>query len=247
MIKRIKIISLFVIASIIVIMPKSYAKIEIKPAPETNANKVMVWTTVSNSYLVCQQMKNKGENLYGTSVKPHLSTNKDWGAVSYLSNSMYGTNTRGQNTGVEITMNGVKYYSTNGNSSGVMNWGSNPYKDLYSQTAGIGKSYMDLADTSTSLAYSYVTEIEKAARNNSEYVEIFKANDFSGTKGMAMYEVNYSFSSHNSGTDKDNPISVRKGLFKSIVAYHIYAMGEGTTVARGTTYNKVTFRPVIWN
>ena len=186
MIRKIRIISLFIIISIIVIMPKSYAKIEIKPSPEANANKVMVWTTVSNSYLVCQQMKDKGENLYGTSVKPHLSTNKDWGAVSYLSNSSYGTSSAGQNTGVEITMNGVKYYSTNGNSSGVMNWGCNPYKQLYSQTPGIMEAYMNLSDTTTSSAYEYVVELEKAVKNNSSNVEKLKANDYNGTIGMKM-------------------------------------------------------------
>lgn len=82
-------------------------------------------------------MINAGESLYGSgsNVKPHLVTNKDYGAVSYLSNSIYGTNTAGKNSGVEIQINGVKYRSTTGNASGIMNWGSNAYgNNMYSGT-----------------------------------------------------------------------------------------------------------------
>lgn len=245
MIRKIRIISLFIIISIIVIMPKSYAKIEIKPSPEANANKVMVWTTVSNSYLVCQQMKDKGENLYGTSVKPHLSTNKDWGAVSYLSNSSYGTSSAGQNTGVEITMNGVKYYSTNGNSSGVMNWGCNPYKSIVSQTSALIPAYMDLTDTATSTAHDNVKALESDARKNSEYVEVINYN--TSPKGSAIKESTiFSFGGGAYDNQVNTPISMREGLFQfAIGRYRGGTAIEFTT--NGGEFNKVTFRPVIWN
>ena len=132
--KKIIIIS---ILAMLVLGQASYAAIEIVPSKDGKGTDGMTRSSVSNSYLVCQNMKNAGESLNGTTVLPHLATNADWGAVSYLANSIYGTNTEGANTGKEITIDGVKYYSTTGNETGIMNWGANPNVTRYTQTAGL--------------------------------------------------------------------------------------------------------------
>ena len=204
--KKIGIISLLTILSIIAVIPKSYGALNSKPTTKTDGSNVLVNSTVSNSYLLCQQMKNSGESLYGTTVKPHLATNKDWGAVSYLSNSIYGTNTVGGNKGVEVEINGVTYFSTTGNASGVMNWGVNKYKTLNTQTAG-------LVDTYTS-GNNNVTELYN--NRETDYVEYINPTTNSLTKGMAMHETKSWYNTDSRwGNAISNPGSIREGLFCS--------------------------------
>ena len=233
-------ISLTIIAIIMLlgVATSSYAAVEIVPSKNGKGNDSIVNTSISNSYLLCQGMKSAGESLEGTSVLPHLATNKDWGAVSYLANSMYGTNTQGQNTGTEITMNGVKYYSTTGNETGVMNWGKNPNAGRYTQTAGIMNTY----DNSTSTAKDNITEIYN--NMNSRFVEKIKTESFNvnNTLGMAIAETRGMYGSA-AGVGQDNryPISIREGLFGfNVGGYNNY----GTS---GAANASVTFRPVIWN
>ena len=242
--------SLLVILGIIGIIPKSYGAISIRPSTTADASRVSVNSSITNSYMVCQQMKNNGESLYGTQLKPHMATNTDWGAVSYFSNSVYGTNTGGQNTGIIKNINGVNYYSTNGNETGVMNWGCNPYATLYTQTAGIIKAYMDLEDTTTSKAHDNVVALENGARSNLEYVDVIRTEGYwfsagEMTLGMALMETNYSFiSGRNSHIDYNNPISIRGGLFGFIIGMN---GRNGYPKSSGESLSNVTFRPVVYN
>ena len=250
--KKIGIISLLTLISIMAIIPKSYGALTSKPTTKTDGSNVLVNKKISDSYILCQQMTLNGESLYGSSVKPHLATNKDWGAVSYLSNSAYGTNTAGKNTGVSKTINGVDYYSTTGNASGVMNWGDNPYKDLYTRTSGIIQAYMDLENKTN----TNITELVNAATNNSPYVEIIKTKSGGfneSTDGMAFDEIisnNYSFvSMKRVAAETGYPISSRKGLFGFAIGNpyggtHAFYNGHGAT---GESLSWATFRPVVWN
>lgn len=231
--KKSIIISIFVLVIMIVTSNVCYAAVEIIPSKTGDGKDAIVNTTVSNSYLLCQGMKDFGGSLYGTTVKPHLATNKDWGAVSYLSNSIYGTNTQGQNTGVTVNINGVNYYSTTTNITGVMNWGSNPNKELITQSAGLYKNYTSGNDN--------VTELY----NNREtpYIEYIIAKNAANTKGMAMQET--------SGTlggifypdgNASYPSSLRRGLFGGN-----FSSNGSAYYTSGAAYNFVTFRPVVWN
>lgn len=56
----------------------SYAAIEIVPSKDGKWTDGMTRSSVSNSYLLCQNMKNAGESLNGTTVLPHLITNTEW-------------------------------------------------------------------------------------------------------------------------------------------------------------------------
>lgn len=190
---KISVISMLVLLSIILVMPKSYGAIALEPTVIKDGNEVnpvIVNTTISNSYSICQQMTRSGESLYGSTVKPHLATNKDWGAVSYLSNSAYGTNREGKNTGVTTTISGVNYYSTTGNASGVMNWGGNPNKTLYTQTAGIIKAYIDLSEANRTTNNSYVTNLSTAADNNTSYVEVIDTLEKRNGQRIWFYRIN---------------------------------------------------------
>lgn len=237
--KRKVLFSLICLMIILTIGQVSYAAVEIVPSKNGAGTDAIVNTTISNSYLMCQGMKDFGGSLYGTTVSPHLATNKDWGAVSYLSNSIYGTNTTGKANGIEVTIDGVKYYSTTTNITGVMNWGSNPNATRYTQTAGLLSNY----DPDTSTASSYVTEIY--ANKDTSFVELI-GSEYSQL-GMALSETQSLYGGNywvnNSGNNV--PISIRKGLFGFGVANSFsYALGFDTS---GAPSSSITFRPVIWN
>lgn len=185
--RKVKIVSLCILLYLMIIIPKSNAGFVLTSKPKVSGTQIFVNINISDSYKLCQNMKNTGESLYGTgtNVQPHLATNSDWGAVSYLSNSIYGTNTQGKNSGIQVTINGINYSSTNGNTSGVMNWGS-----TRTFTSGIIKNYMNLSDSTTSSAHDNIVEIENAARSNSPYVEV--VSDFR-SPGMGLLETSFSF------------------------------------------------------
>ena len=241
--RKVKIISILMLLVIIILLPKSNAALVSKPGTS-----VLVNTTVSNSYLLCQGMKGVGESLYGagSNVQPHLSTNKDWGAVSYLSNSIYGTNTAGKNTGLKVTIGGKEYYSTNGNTSGVMNWGSNPNNThLMTQSSGIINNYMDAEDKPDS-NYDAVEELSNAAKNNSIFVD---ALDYVN-KGMAMQEtktISYGKEYQAFCGNLQHPISIRLGLFGYGYGNQFIGFNGWCEAVRGIKNSDATFRPVVWN
>lgn len=236
--KRKILFSLIVLVITIIIGQVSYAAVEIVPSKNGKGTDQMVNTTISNSYLLCQNMKQAGESLNGSTVLPHLATNKDWGAVSYLSNSIYGTNTEGKNTGVEITIDDVKYYSTTGNITGVMNWGSNPNATRFTQTAGLIQSYNN--DTST--ASANIVEIY-----NNKDTSYVNASIATNTVGMAITETKGLYNStYFVSNSNEYPVSIRNSLFGIAVGdrlWYTYRPAVTTGIANELT----TFRPVIWN
>lgn len=233
---KIKISIILISIIMMALIPNSYGALTSKPTTKTDGSNVLVNKNVSAEYLLCQQMTSNGESLYGTSVKPHLATNKDWGAVSYLSNSVYGTNTTGQNKGVERTINGVRYYSTTGNASGVMNWGCNPYKSFVTHTAGL----------SSNCATSYNSITELFNNRESEYVEYINFANASLTKGMCMQETSgkYGVTFGISSDPANYPVTMRNGLFGG---YHGSRWSSPEFACYGDERGTVTFRPVVWN
>ena len=247
--RKIELISFFMVLGLLLSIPKSYGAIASKPTTVTNGSNVLTNRTISEAFLDCKGMTNVGESLYGSgsNVKPHLVTNKEWGAVSYLSNSIYGTNTAGQNTGVTIQINGVNYRSTTGNASGIMNWGSNPYKDLRTQTSAISSDYIN-ATTKPTEAQTNLVELESALQTNPEYVDVIEVVNYAignGTEGMALKETdNFWNTTRAARHDITKPIAVRHGLF----GYSVGANGWGNNMYSGTEKCSVfTFRPTIWN
>ena len=233
--KKILIIELILIGALLFFGSSSYAAIEIVPSRNGKGTDAITRTTISNAYLLCQNMKNSGESLEGTTVAPHLTTNEDWGAVSYLSNSVYGTNTTGQYTGVKIQIDGVNYYSTNGNATGVMNWGSNPNVTRHTYASGIIKQYTPESVNET--VQNNVYEIYN--NKDTRYVDII---DIYNTPGMAIGETTNIYTGfYHKELRVTSPITLRRGLF----GYHIGTNWDGEMSNGGLSTN-INFRPVIW-
>lgn len=229
--KKIFLINIAIIL-IILLGTASYAAVSIVPGTD-----VMVSISATNAYLSCRNMKNTGESLYGTTVEPHLTTNADWGAVSYLSNSAYGTNTAGGNTGIIVNINDVDYYSTNGNITGVMNWGSNPKKTMRTQVSCLSKAYMDSENN-----YSSVLELKKMAEENSRFVEIMGVVSSEGRAIDETRGLHGSILGYSSGFNYI-PTGVRIGLFGGQISN-----GFGNDdLCKGNARTDTSFRPVIWN
>ena len=248
-----KIMSLSILITLIIMIAKvsyGYGTIEIKPAPsdkKTNAAWVLTSIKVSDSYLLCRGMTDEGGSLEGATVEPHLTTNADWAAVSYLSQSIYGTNGSGKNgtdNSVKVEINGVEYYSTNANKTGVMNWGNNRYKTLYTQTASLITNYSETNST----AKNNVIELKNNISTG--YVETISGGD----KGRGFSEIN----GLNYGqwiafrADSNYPICIRQGLFGYGCSSNGYTTSgsiiyPGNNGATGASMSQTTFRPVIWN
>ena len=217
--KRKLLISSIIVIAMIVIGQASYAAVEIVPSKNGKGTDQIVNTTVSNSFLLCRGMKDTGGSLKGTTVDPHLATNKDWGAVSYLSNSIYGTNTVGKNTGVEVTIDNVKYYSTTTNITGVMNWGANPNATRFTQTAGLISNY----DASTSTVSKNVTELN--TNKDTKYVDYINPTKGSETLGMAIHETDGKYSKFNLAISNNGPSVIRFGFFDGNFGHEFYRNG----------------------
>ena len=203
---------------------KSYGAVSI-----TKGTSVFTERSISDFYDMSKEMKDAGQGLEGTSVDVHMATNKEWATVSYFSNSNYGTATQGKNTGLDVTVDGVTYKSTNGNATGVMDWGK-----MCTFTSGILDNYADIADTSDQYTNGK-SIIENAT--NSKYVDLLNSVKFSS---MAITYWYSTFSQLSNSLEY--PYSLRIGLFGFQAGY--YGSSDATS---GVPRNNVTFRPVILN
>lgn len=229
--KTSKIIKILMVSIIFIILYniKSYGAVAITKGTEVFTNR-----TISDFYDMCKEMKNAGQGLEGTSVDVHMATNKEWATVSYFSNSNYGTATQGKNTGTSITIDGTTYYSTNGNATGVMDWGKNE-----TFTSGIISNYADIDTTST--VYSNGASI---IQNATDSVNV----DLMNTVSKSSVAANGWYKSWNDlRINIDFPYSVRSGLF-GISMGTMYASNQYLVNGRyGGPSSKTTFRPVILN
>lgn len=219
--KKLGISILFVICMTLVIAPKVNAKtsIEIKANGNIYTNK-----TVSEFFDESIAMKNTGESLEGSNVNVHMATNLDWAIVSYFSNSAYGTNGEGKNTGTAITIDGkAGHYSTNGNITGVMDWGMNR-----TYTAGLRTDYQDITDETVKGNISSLV----ANVNNSRYVDIFPIANWRDIQSIAAYSRWY-----------HDPLSVYTGGTNAIIGCRARLFAIQTNTGFATTEG--TFRPVI--
>lgn len=223
---KIKVSFLWIIVITLMIIPQAYAKtsIEIKPNGNVYTNK-----TISEFLDESIAMKNNGECLEGSNVDVHMATNLDWAIVSYFSNSAYGTNGEGKHTGTAITIDGKSdHYSTNGNITGVMDWGK-----TQSYTAGIIANYSDITDET--IKNNGKSLISNA--NNNRYVDKFDNTFWAVVKKYAATKW-YSSGETYLGNSVIRPYTVRNNLFQVTGGSHRdYENGKGNS--------SITFRPVI--
>lgn len=163
---KIKCISFIMIVTIMLLTIKSNAAMAIKPGTTT-------WTSinVSDSYAQCYNLRNADSTLGANQLDPHLTLNKDWGAVAYLAISTYGS--VNSSTLPTTTINGTSYTTTNGNATGVMDMG----KD-YTQTSSLKSDYEE--------ENNYANLVNNV---NSKYVEILPNSlIYANTLGQAINE-----------------------------------------------------------
>lgn len=186
------------------------SQIEIKPN-----SKGIRYITVSQSYVTCRNLDSLSSTLGTTELDPHLVTNKDWGAVAYLANSDYGVGANGHTTakdsgqglsGKEISLDGVKYFSTSGNATGVMNWGANPNETTNTQTASLTSNLTQLSQITDEVTKENVKIL--VGNIGTRYVE-----SVGSTMGMAMSEISGWGRLSYISTLVNYPIVVRNGLF----------------------------------
>jgi hypothetical protein len=228
---------------------KSNAASQIEIVPTA---KGMREVTVSTSFVTCRNLDSLNSTLGTTALDPHLVTNADFGAVSYLANSIYGVGADGHKAdqeqgkcGALITIDGVKYYSTTPNITGVMDWGANPNSTTYTQTASLLSTAT--ADTITNEDVEKTNVASLLSYKGTKYVDSLTSKE--STKGMAMGETSgWDAGGWNTfGSSNDYPVCIRNGLFGFNVDN---GFGNGYYYICGTAgddFDNVTFRPVIWN
>lgn len=227
--KRKIIMSLILIILILLISLPNFAATEVR-ARKTGEN-VFRALTVSQSYQQCLNLKDKeGESLYGTNVIPHLTTNKDWGAVSYLAYSNYGINAKNK-TGIQVKINGTDYLSTNGNITGIMDWGKN-----WTQTSSLNSAYIENPTGSENL----ILLEENIGTRLVEEVNTKNATNKT-TTGMAITEFGNSYGSI--ANDVNYPVTIRQNLN----VYSVAGPSGQDSISNGGKYSWVTFRPIVWN
>ena len=222
--KKYKIVKILMISLIFILLTtiKSYGAVAIIKGGTTFTNR-----NISDCYDLSKEMKNVGQGLESTNVDVHMATNEEWATVSYFSNSAYGTATTGQNNGIEITIDGKKYLSTNGNATGVMDWGK-----TVTFTSGVISNYADM-DKSSEVYTNGKSIVDNAGKDN-------KIDILSHSTPAVSIGKNGWYSSWNAlGSDLKWPYSVRSGLygFDAGHPYYGYTSGAANT--------SVTFRPVI--
>ena len=224
-----KFIISLILFSLTLVMTQVYAKtsIEIKP----NASTIYTNQTISAFFDESIAMKNTGEVLEGSNVDVHMATNTDWAIISYFSNSAYGTNGAGENAGITTSINGKDYLSTNGNITGVMDWGK-----TRTYTAGVISDYTNIEDTSvTEEPYDYGKSIIENATNE-KHVDLIN-----GISKKSMALTGWYGSQSEVKSYASYPYMGRMGLFSNM------AWPELSTYGLGKAKTDVTFRPMIWN
>jgi hypothetical protein len=222
-------VMLILVIMIIASYNKVYASLEIK---DVDANTpVYTGQTISFFYDLIPQMKDIQQGLEGAKVEVHMANNKEWATVSYFSNSVYGTSGQGKNDGIAVTLpSGVSRYSTNGNLTGVMDWGKTITWTSGMIEGGIaskgGDSLVNNRDTDPYIENVTTLEADKMAITGWH------------TKWNGL------------GTSNTYPYSIRKGLFGfNAGGDPIYMSGYNGNSSSGAEMagGKTTVRPVFYN
>lgn len=225
------------------------AQIEIVPSSSVLTN-----VTVSTSYLTCRNLDSLNSTLGTTGLDPHLVTNADWGAVSYLAHSIYGVNATYDGStkiGRIVTIDGIEFYSTTPNVTGVMNWGKR-----YTQTASLENTLTSKGDeeaiksalqSSTDGSNTYKNIVLLVKNKDTKYIENLISNQ---TTGFAMSETKsladeYGLGFNWYGNNINSPMCMRINLLNYSVGSQL--SWRSGTLSSGSASSDTTFRPAIWN
>lgn len=238
------IISVIIIMNIVLIKNICYAAVAV------NGGDIYVNTTANNSFEECYNMRNGGTSTLGegSNLDIHMTLNSDWGAVAYLSDSKYGGMTGDSLTSITISsINGPEsltesktFYTTTGNATGVMDFGTWPTNTYYgaTQTASILSSYSaTTGNLSTLVQYK-----------NTKYVESLSTEGSSDSSnlGKALGEITCGAHGGNSGGSFYNQYATSS--YPMIVRLNgAFSNRNQNLGGNGVSRSDTTFRPVIWN
>lgn len=182
------------------------------------------WTNIniSESYAECESLNSPTSTLGTSALKAHLTTDADWSAMAIFSVSQYGG----------ATDNSPK--TTNGNSSGIYNVGSNTQSTGILSTANKNSTpYISGLFNEDGSVKKYIKQWS-TTRAETNFVG-FQDSSAQGTYGWMGGVADW-------GTSTSYPVSIKSGLFGVIVGN-----GSHGNSPSGGAFSYATFRPVIWN
>lgn len=213
--------------------------------------------TLGNAFTVCKNLTTNGNSLENTNnIDSHLIKNIEWGAVAYLSKSVYGKNSavwnnpynnnystitglcgNSQNASQTILTNTYKYNEAGGENASTT---GNVY-GIYDMAGGLWElvaGYIDKTLNNNTTLRSYSQSLyDTDDKYKDKYEEILSADKY----GDAMYETSGWDSDFNSYLDNSAPVLFRGSHSFSGASAGIFAYGKGT----GNIYAPGGFRPCI--
>ena len=203
--------------------------------------------SVNDIHNTCIAMNNSG-NSYGLSsddseVDPHMMKNTEWGAVAYLSQSIYGKNS-------EVTKNSESNFYTGGGSgtSYRTNVGQSTTGDvtgIYDMSGGAFEYVAGYYGNGGSYASSLVNA---PARYKDIYTSTYQAPTSGGQYGDAVYETSSSssdllswYSDSSTFADSSYPAFIRGGAYRNSSGAGLFCYNSGN----GGANSYLSFRVVV--
>ncbi len=159
--KREQILIMVIIFLLMILLLPTISKAAMAIKPDET-----VWTniSVSDAFDRCRELAYHSSTLGNNNLDPHLTLNSDWGAVAFLTMSVYGVN--------DVDSGKT---STTGNETGVKDFGK-----TYTWTAAAHITGLESALNALIYRQSLITN------KSSKYVELLKDKIDENEKGLAL-------------------------------------------------------------
>ena len=224
----------------------------------SNANGIIIkpnvtslkYNNISNFFYASRSMEQTG-NSFGfvsSEVDTHMSKNNEWGAVAYLTQSIYGRCTN-STTCTEVGINNNKSYITGygapaGSSSSVTNGTYNTTLGKDASTTGTIYGIYDMSGG----AWEYVMGVYNKTIANSGFSSLPDSkyyNNYTGTSytGHALTETKNWYSDYADFVFTSYPWFLRGGNYGDGASVGVFGFG----INDGNSYNSYSSRPVISN
>ena len=224
----------------------------------SNANGIIIkpnvtslkYNNISNFFYASRSMEQTG-NSFGfvsSEVDTHMSKNNEWGAVAYLTQSIYGRCTN-STTCTEVGINNNKSYITGygapaGSSSSVTNGTYNTTLGKDASTTGTIYGIYDMSGG----AWDYVMGVYNKTIANSGFSSLPDSkyyNNYTGTSytGHALTETKNWYSDYADFVFTSYPWFLRGGNYGDGASTGVFGFG----INDGNSYNSYSSRPVISN
>ena len=224
----------------------------------SNANGIIIkpnvtslkYNNISNFFYASRSMEQTG-NSFGfvsSEVDTHMSKNNEWGAVAYLTQSIYGRCTN-STTCTEVGINNNKSYITGygapaGSSSSVTNGTYNTTLGKDASTTGTIYGIYDMSGG----AWEYVMGVYNKTIANSGFSSLPDSkyyNNYTETSytGHALTETKNWYSDYADFVFTSYPWFLRGGNYGDGASAGVFGFG----INDGNSYNSYSSRPVISN